>query len=100
MIGFYYLNRLSKKLKKVLTMEKEIFERMLVEFEELNKKANDCREFLLDEEKSSTLDPLNKDLLISQLKAMEAYLSILSVRIGLNAPKPDSTETVEDVVSE
>ena len=30
------------------------------------------------------MDNLNRDLLISQLKAMEAYQGILSIRIGLN----------------
>ena len=30
------------------------------------------------------VDNLNKDLLIAQLKAMETYLTILSIRIGLN----------------
>ena len=39
------------------------------------------------EEKIKTIDNLNKDLLIAQLKAMEAYLSVLSIRIGLNAPR-------------
>ena len=43
------------------------------------------------------VDNLNKDLLIAQLKAMEAYLSILSIRIGLNAPREviDAVETKE-----
>lgn len=69
-------------------MEKEVFERMLTEFNELNERVTKCREFLLDEEKSKVLDALNKDLLIAQLKTQESYLSILSIRIGLNAPKP------------
>ena len=84
-------------------MEKEVFERMLSEFEELNKKVTKCREFLLDEEKSKVLDALNRDLLVAQLKAMEAYLSILSVRIGLNAPREElaqPTDTEETVVPE
>ena len=68
-------------------MEKEVFERMLSEFNELNERINKCRTFLMDEEKTKVLDALNRDLLITQFKAMEAYLSILSVRIGLNAPK-------------
>ena len=43
---------------------------------------------------------LNKDLMIAQLKAMEAYLSTLSIRIGLNAKfSEDSTETVENVIN-
>ena len=68
-------------------MEKEVFERMLSEFNELNERVTNCREFLLDEEKSEVLDALNRDLLVAQLKSMESYLSILSIRIGLNAPK-------------
>ena len=81
-------------------MEKEIFERMLNEFNELNEKVTKCREFLLDEEKSKTLDALNRDLLVTQLKAMEAYLSILSIRIGLNAPKELAEDTTEEIVPE
>ena len=84
-------------------MEKEVFERMLSEFNELNERVTNCREFLLDEEKSKVLDALNRDLLVAQLKAMEAYLSILSVRIGLNAPREEfmqPTDTEETVVPE
>lgn len=77
-------------------MEKEVFERMLLEFNELSERVTNCREFLLDEEKSKVLDALNRDLLIAQLKSMEAYLQTLSIRIGLNAPReqPDTEETV------
>lgn len=84
-------------------MEKEVFERMLSEFNELNERVTNCREFLLDEEKSKVLDALNRDLLVAQLKAMEAYLSILSVRIGLNAPREEfaqPADTEETVVPE
>ena len=84
-------------------MENEVFERMLSEFEELNKKVTNCRNFLLNEEKSKVLDALNRDLLVAQLKAMEAYLSILSVRIGLNAPREElaqPADTEETVVPE
>ncbi len=84
-------------------MEKEVFERMLSEFNELNERVAKCREFLLDEEKSKVLDALNRDLLVAQLKAMEAYLSILSVRIGLNAPREEfmqPADTEETVVPE
>lgn len=73
-------------------MEKEVFERLLGEFNDLNEKVTKCRTFLMDEEKSKVLDALNRDLLITQLKVMESYLSILSIRIGLNAPK-DQTDT-------
>lgn len=68
-------------------MEKEVFERLLKEFTEVNERANKLKDFILDEEKVKTVDNLNKDLLIAQLKAMEAYLSVLSIRIGLNAPR-------------
>ena len=79
-------------------MEKEVFERLMSEFTELNEKTTKLREFLMDSEKSKVVDNLNKDLLIVQLKSMEAYLSTLSIRIGLNAPR----ESVEDaeIVSE
>lgn len=70
-------------------MEKEVFEKLLNEFNELNKRITKCRAFLLDEEKSKVLDALNRDLLVAQLKNMESYIAILSVRIGLNAPKEE-----------
>jgi hypothetical protein len=78
-------------------MEQSVLERLLVEFNELNDRVSKCREFLLDESKSSEIDALNKDLLIAQLKVMESYLSILSIRIGLNAPKQDDNEESEQV---
>lgn len=68
-------------------MEKEIFERLLKEFSEVNERANKLKDFILDKDVDNKVDNLNKDLLIAQLKAMEAYLSILSIRIGLNAPR-------------
>ena len=76
-------------------MEKEVFERLLKEFSEFNERASKLKDFILDEEKIKNVDNLNKDLLIAQLKAMEAYLSILSIRIGLNAPREiiDAVET-------
>ena len=74
-------------------MEKETFERMIIEFNELNEKTTKCRNFLLEESNSENpLDALGRDLLVSQLKVMEAYLSILSIRIGLNAPKSQIEE--------
>lgn len=75
-------------------MEKEVFERLLKEFTEVNERANKLKDFILDEEKIKTVDNLNKDLLIAQLKAMEAYLSVLSIRIGLNAPREMVEATV------
>ena len=78
-------------------MEKEVFERLLKEFSEVNERASKLKDFILDEEKIKNVDNLNKDLLIAQLKAIEAYLSILSIRIGLNAPREviDAVETKE-----
>ena len=70
-------------------MKKEVFDRLMQEFSELNDKITKLRNFLLDEEKVKVLGNLNKDLLIAQLKAMEAYISVLSIRIGLNAPKEE-----------
>lgn len=77
-------------------MTKEMFNQLILEFTDVNKKTTEVRDFILDEEKIKTVDNLNKDLLIAQLKAMEAYLSILSIRIGLNGPKdqPAESETV------
>ena len=65
-------------------MEQATFNRMVTEFEELNKKTNKLRDFLLTKVDKVSMDNLNRDLLISQLKAMEAYQGILSIRIGLN----------------
>ena len=78
-------------------MEKAVFERLLKEFSEVNERASKLKDFILDEEKIKKVDNLNKDLLIARLKAMEAYLSILSIRIGLNAPREviDAVETQE-----
>lgn len=65
----------------------EFFDCMLDEFKELNEKTTKLRDFLVNNVKEADIDNLNKDLLVGQLKAMETYLTILSVRIGLNAPK-------------
>ena len=65
-------------------MEQTTFNRMVTEFEELNEKTNKLRDFLLTKADKMPMDNLNRDLLISQLKAMEAYQGILSIRIGLN----------------
>jgi len=83
-------------------MEKEVFERLLKEFTEVNERATKLKDFILDEEKIKAVDNLNKDLLIAQLKAMEAYLSILSIRIGLNAPREmvDAVAPKEEVAEE
>lgn len=78
-------------------MEKEVFERMVNEFEGVNEKVVKLRDFITDKEKFETLDFINRDLLIAKLKAMETYLSILSIIIGLNAkPTEEVAETVEE----
>jgi hypothetical protein len=78
-------------------MEKEVFERMISEFEGVNEKVVKLRDFITNKEKFETLDFINRDLLIAQLKAMETYLSILSIRIGLNAkPTEEVAETIEE----
>ena len=79
----------------------DYFDRMLEELKALNEKINKLREFIENKEKFEELDYLNRDLLITQYKAMETYLSVLSVRIGLNAPHKDeedsdSTEEVSE----
>ena len=76
-------------------MTQEVLDRMLVEFQENGERTNKLRAFILDEEKFNELDNLNKDLMISQLKAMEAYISILSIRIGLNSRVYDNTEVTD-----
>lgn len=93
-------------------MEQATFNRMVTEFEELNKKTNKLRDFLLTKADKVSMDNLNRDLLISQLKAMEAYQGILSIRIGLNnqegwldkstpeiSNKSDNETTAEDFSS-
>lgn len=77
-------------------MNKEVFERMLKEFQELNERTNKCRDFILDEEKFNKLDMINRDLLIAQLKAMETYISILSIRLGINGTAENLSQNSED----
>ena len=77
-------------------MTHDVLDRMLVEFQENGERTNKLRAFILDSEKFDKLDNLNKDLLIAQLKAMEAYVSILSIRIGLNSKVDEvTTDAVE-----
>jgi hypothetical protein len=72
-------------------MEQAVFQRILGEFNEVNERAVKLRDFILGD-KFKEVDNLNKDLLVAQLKAMEAYISVLSIRIGLNAPKDEISE--------
>lgn len=77
-------------------MTQEILEKLIAEFQENGERTNELRAFILNQEEFDKLDNLNKDLMISQLKAMEAYISILSIRIGLNSKVADEqTDTVE-----
>lgn len=77
-------------------MTQEILEKLIAEFQENGERTNELRAFILNQEEFDKLDNLNKDLMISQLKAMEAYISILSIRIGLNSKVADEqTEVVE-----
>ena len=71
-------------------MNQETFDNALNEFNELNTKITKLREFLLSD-KVKELNNLNHDLLIAQLKAMEAYASVLSIRLGLNAPREEES---------
>ena len=77
-------------------MTQEVLDRMLVEFQEVGEKTNKLRTFILDTEKFDQIDNLNKDLLIAQLKAMEAYVSILSIRIGLNSKTVSEDQEVTE----
>ena len=81
----------SFAILKINQMEQAVFQRMLGEFNEVNERADKLRDFILGD-KFKEVDNLNKDLLVAQLKAMEAYISVLSIRIGLNAPKDEISE--------
>lgn len=81
----------SFAILKINQMEQAVFQRMLEEFNEVNERATKLRDFILSD-KSKEIDNLNRDLLIAQLKAMEAYVSVLSIRIGLNSPKDEIQE--------
>lgn len=76
-------------------MEKATFQRMLEEFKEINERVNKLREFILSD-KSKEIDNLNRDLLIAQLKAMETYTSVLSIRIGLNSDTLNNVKEPQD----
>lgn len=76
-------------------MEENTFDRVLTEFKELKEKVDKLTAFLIKE--SDSVDNLNKDLLIAQLKTMETYLTILSIRIGLNTSKIKQEEVIEPI---
>ena len=79
-------------------MTQEMLDRMLVEFQEVGERTNKLRDFILDTENFDKIDTLNKDLMIAQLKAMEAYVSVLSIRIGLNSKAVADQEVSEPEV--
>lgn len=84
----------------------EMIDRMMTEHTELNEKIVKLREFITKNIDNNSINNLNKDLLIGQLKAMETYLSILTVRIGLNIPSKEekqldeATELAKSTISE
>ena len=67
-------------------MKEEVFNQLITDYKELESKTTELRDFLIHKVDKTSIDNLNKDLLIAQLKAMETYLTILSIRIGLNRP--------------
>ena len=76
-------------------MEKNTFDRLLTEYKELEIKTTKLRDFLINKIDKTSIDNLNKDLLIAQLRAMETYLTILSIRIGLNTPTKEEKQLDE-----
>lgn len=78
-------------------MEKNTFNRLLTEYKELEIKTIKLRDFLINKVDKTSIDNLNKDLLIAQLRAMEAYLTILSIRIGLNRPTQEEKQLDEEL---
>lgn len=84
-------------------MTQETLNRMVIEFQKTNERTDKLRNFILDTEKFDKIDNLNKDLLIAQLKAMETYISILSIRLGLNSKyvtDQNESQSVESTVNE
>lgn len=76
-------------------MEKNTFDRLLTEYKELEIKTTKLRDFLIHKIDKTSIDNLNKDLLIAQLRTMESYLTILSIRIGLNTPTKEERQLDE-----
>ena len=76
-------------------MKEEIFNQLITDYKELEIKTTELRDFLIHKIDKTSIDNLNKDLLIAQLRAMEAYLTILSIRIGLNRPTQEEKQLDE-----
>lgn len=77
-------------------MEQNTFDSLLTEYKELETKTTKLRDFLINKIDKTSIDNLNKDLLIAQLRAMETYLTILSIRIGLNTPTKEEKQLDEE----
>ena len=78
-------------------MKEEVFNQLITDYKELEIKTTELRDFLIHKIDKTSIDNLNKDLLIAQLRAMEAYLTILSIRIGLNRPTQEEKQLDEAV---
>ena len=76
-------------------MKEEVFNQLITDYKELEIKTTELRDFLIHKIDKTSIDNLNKDLLIAQLRAMEAYLTILSIRIGLNRPTQEEKQLDE-----
>lgn len=76
-------------------MKEETFNQLITDYKELESKTTELRDFLIHKVDKTSIDNLNKDLLIVQLRAMETYLTILSIRIGLNRPTQEEKQLDE-----
>lgn len=76
-------------------MKEEVFNQLITDYKELESKITELRDFLIHKVDKTSIDNLNKDLLIAQLRAMETYLTILSIRIGLNRPTQEEKQLDE-----
>ena len=76
-------------------MKEEVFNQLITDYKELESKTTELRDFLINKVDKTSIDNLNKDLLIAQLRAMETYLTILSIRIGLNRPTQEEKQLDE-----
>lgn len=76
-------------------MKEEVFNQLITDYKELESKTTELRDFLIHKVDKTSIDNLNKDLLIAQLRAMETYLTILSIHIGLNRPTQEEKQLDE-----
>ena len=78
-------------------MKEEVFNQLITDYKELESKTTELRDLLIHKVDKTSIDNLNKDLLIAQLRAMETYLTILSIRIGLNRPTQEEKQLDEAI---